>query len=108
MALRGKAKREIQAGVDKLEEFTCGNVSGRRGAYGGTGRLPADLARGLREAQAEGRLEYVLYSYWTPMAWRIDGEWTFPDESYSATTSNHQGVMRTAISNPGLYTDARW
>lgn len=53
-------------------------------------------------------VRYVIYSYDTPIAWRRiaewspDGspvwEWVIPSEKYSATTSKHQGKVRTAIS----------
>src|SRR5687768_6782689 len=41
-----------------------------------------------------GRADYVVWSYGTPIAWRIPGEgWTVPDDSYSVTTSRQQGKI---------------
>lgn len=44
---------------------------------------------------------YVVYSYRTPIAWVIDSEWTVPDERYSATTSQHQSLIRAAVADRG-------
>lgn len=43
-------------------------------------------------------LEYVIYSYETPIAWRTNGSWVVPNVKYSVTTSKHQGKVRTALS----------
>lgn len=74
----------------------------------GTGRMEGtDLAifRGHRQA---GALDYVIYSYGTPIAYRIaythpqygrtEYEWIVPDVRYSVTTSKHQEKVRSALS----------
>jgi hypothetical protein len=60
-----------------------------------TGRLPADW-RNLYQTGAD----YVVYSYGTPIAWHrpADDLWIVPDEKYSQTTSRHQGIIGTVIS----------
>lgn len=62
------------------------------------GRLPADWFR-LMQTGAD----YVIYSYQTPIAWHrpADDLWIVPDESYSRTTSRHQSLIGTAISQLG-------
>jgi hypothetical protein len=60
------------------------------------GRLPHEHRKSAERAT------YVVYSYGTPIAWVTDGEWVVPDERYSATTSNHQGLVRVGISHGRL------
>lgn len=59
----------------------------------GTGRMPDSDAAQLRAA----RIDYVVYSYGTPIAYRANGEWVTPDAKYSVTTSKHQGTIRYAL-----------
>lgn len=41
---------------------------------------------------------YVVYSYDTPIAWRLpSGPWVFNMTTYSATTSKHQSLIHSAI-----------
>lgn len=106
MALYGKKTlATIQHGIDTLTPFTVGNVAGRTDDSRGYGRLSTDLAANMRMHAREGTLEYVLYSYGTPMAWKVrDMEnWVLPGVKYSVSTSCHQGVFRVAIANPGFY-----
>ena len=43
-------------------------------------------------------IDYVIYSYATPIAYRTtDGNWTIPDAKYSVTTSKHQSTIRYAV-----------
>lgn len=45
-----------------------------------------------------GDILYVVYSYFTPIAWFSDSKgWVVPDVKYSVTTSRHQGVVRRAV-----------
>lgn len=46
-----------------------------------------------------GGIDYIVYSYRTPIAWRrADSHlWTMPDVRYSVTTSKHAGRLRPAI-----------
>lgn len=40
--------------------------------------------------------DYIVWSYRTPIAWRVGTHWLIPDIRYSATTSRHQALLRTA------------
>lgn len=81
------------------------------------GELPAEYSIALRNGLANHRVEFVIYSYRTPIAWRertvspnrVKGSnghtvgysnhrWVMPDVRYSVTTSKHQGKVRTALS----------
>ncbi len=62
------------------------------------GRLPGDHVSQLMGGLMTGHVDYIVYSYGTPIAWhRADAGWTVPDVRYSATTSRHQGVVRRAV-----------
>ncbi len=58
------------------------------------GRLPKQYWESVNHA------DYVIYSYSTPIAWHdyYQDKWVMPDEKYSATTSDHQSLVCTAIS----------
>jgi hypothetical protein len=57
------------------------------------GIMPSDEADALRALVRTGDLDYVIYSYATPIAWHANGEWTFSSTRYSPTTSQHQGRL---------------
>ena len=43
-------------------------------------------------------VDYVIYSYSTPIAWlRGDGNWFMPVAGYSPITTRHQNTIRAAI-----------
>lgn len=76
---------------------TGGSLYGRQTTRVETwGRL--EIHPGLLKAEANETLEYVVYSYKTPIAWRIGGTWTETAELYSMTTTKHQRAIGTAIS----------
>lgn len=72
--------------------FSGGPVSG----YGllERGWLPLGWWNSLTE---EPDLDYVVWSFRTPIAWHSRNGWTMPDVKYSQRTSVHQGKMRTVI-----------
>lgn len=49
----------------------------------------------------QSKIDYVIYSYNTPIAWHVSAEgvdeWIYPDTSYSRTTSQHQAKIRRAL-----------
>jgi hypothetical protein len=42
-------------------------------------------------------IDYVVFSYGTPIAWHSRNGWTTPDVRYSVSTSKHQGRIFTAV-----------
>jgi hypothetical protein len=60
------------------------------------GQLPGDELAAMK-LRAEG-ITYVVYSYQTPIAYLWCDQWYVPDVHYSATTTTHQSVVRTAVS----------
>lgn len=62
------------------------------------GKVAGYLPREYRDEFYAANMDYVVYSYSTPIAWHVPGEgWTVPDVKYSRTTSRHQGIVRRAI-----------
>lgn len=59
------------------------------------GQLPPVWARVLNEAFKAGTVMQVIYSYSTPIAWKIVGRgWIIPAVTYSQTTSSkHQSQL---------------
>ena len=54
-----------------------------------------DFLRGDRNYYG---IDYVIYSYETPIAWlRGDGEWAMPEAGYTPTTKKHKATIREAI-----------
>lgn len=82
------------------------------------GKLPDEYQSEYLDARKESRLEYVVYSYKTPIAYRMytgraqnsvyaangkrvgwsDYLWVVPNVVYSNTTSKHQHKVLTALS----------
>ena len=61
----------------------------------GTGYLPADYRDELLTEWDGGLVDYVVYSYGTPIAWHnIREGWNIPPVKYSRTTSRHQSTVR--------------
>jgi hypothetical protein len=64
--------------------------------YPGYGRLPEEWRREIARCAAAGNPPvYYVHSYATPIGWLLkDGTAVIPQESYSVTTSKHQGRVR--------------
>lgn len=43
-------------------------------------------------------VDFVVWSYATPIAWKTPVGWYVVDQKFSATTSNHQAQVRRALS----------
>jgi hypothetical protein len=65
-----------------------------------SGRLNAEEFALLKQATQGTEWVYVVFSYGTPIAWRIDGaDWYTVEQKFSVTTSKHQNLTRRAIAN---------
>lgn len=63
-----------------------------------SGRMRDSDSAPLYSARDNIGIDYVIYSYATPIAYRTtDGNWTIPDAKYSVTTSKHQSTIRYAL-----------
>jgi hypothetical protein len=78
-------------------DFTAGTLTGRSDAPYGWGRLIGSDCQMYRSAQT--RIDYVVLSYGTPIAWHLpDYGWHLVDYRFSHTTSRHQSKVRQAVS----------
>ena len=84
--------------IGKREPFKnhSGSFRGESAKYVDTAwsRLPREWQDMAREAED---VDYVVFSYNTPIAWHHANGWTIPDTKYSITTSKHQGVTRYGV-----------
>ena len=92
--------REVAQGVNW--GFELSNSSGSFWAASGsprwTGRLPTKILFAIDALQDLGYpVNFVVYSYGTPIAFKILGEWIIPDVYYSATTAK----QKSNLSLPG-------
>jgi len=95
----------IATAIEKREPFrTYGALSGGPVRIGSAGRLgmlsPEHRSlwhQGVILAR-NGHTMYAVWSYETPIAWRLDdGAWIFPSVTYSRTSSAHASKVRHAI-----------
>ena len=71
--------------------FTGEPVSGI--SYADTGWMPKEWASEFKREARAGDIEYIVWSYWTPIAWRTAKGWTIPRVSYSTYTGRHQSSL---------------
>ncbi|MCP9209547.1 hypothetical protein [Streptomyces cucumeris] len=85
--------RVLDAGDAFKTEGSLGGGPVTHGVSGGSaGRLDAKWHLSV------GMADYVVWSYGTPIAWRIPGEgWVIPEDSYSVITSRQQHKIRAAV-----------
>lgn len=83
-----KFRKVLEAGQDFA---ISGALRGEAGLPGSYGRLAPEYRASVDQA------DYVVYSYGTPIAWRVDSLWTVPPTRYSVTTTRHQSKIRVAL-----------
>lgn len=76
-------------GVVRPEARGCGYLASKNEAAAALWRADYD------------KIDYVVYSYNTPIAWHVTtmgvSEWIFPEVTYSPSTSSHQSKIRRAL-----------
>lgn len=100
--------QDILVGTPEDFNSDSASLTGRsfKSVYPHHGRMSGHDEDVFRGHRAAGAITYVVYSYSTPIAYRISvmvlgenvNEWIVPDHKYSVTTSKHQGKVRTALS----------
>jgi hypothetical protein len=105
------ASREASVPIAKRTTFNAGHVSGHKFAEPVEAQrsvLTGELPKSWQQRLYAKPVTYVVFSYGTPIGWEhADGELVIPDVSYSVTTSQHQGQVRSGFGlNWGL-TDNR-
>lgn len=91
--------------VDRRMPFTTSTNSLRgtvRPESGNSGQLRSRHAAAANLWTADQRsIDYVIYSYQTPIAWHVTSEgvseWIYPNVKYSPTTSQHQAKIRNVL-----------
>lgn len=79
-------------------DFDCTNMSGRNiGEHGMSAKHDAGWLEGADLASFEvdaTAIRYVVYSYYTPIAWQtLSGRWHIVRQRFTPTTSKHQGRL---------------
>jgi hypothetical protein len=65
-----------------------------KGRLYGAGRLIGDDLEAFNQDNNAAMIDYVVYSYATPIAWHTsDGRWHVVKQKFSPTTSKHQGNL---------------
>ena len=94
--------KQAQAAIAALRPFLSSNMRGESVAVGvrsfGTGRAYPDTVRVMEDSWRNGGMDYVVYSYQTPIAWHDSEGWHIPADKFSPTTSKHQTYVRRAVS----------
>lgn len=90
--------------AERCEFVTRGALGGYSQPFDSTsGQLPnKSLTASALWRADQGVIDYVVYSYRTPIAWHVTAptgvrEWIYPDVRYSRTTSGHQNKIRAAL-----------
>ena len=64
------------------------------------GRLSRETAASIGMGVRAGLVDYLIWSYDTPIAWHVVGRgWVADDARYTRTTTDHQHLIRMAINN---------
>jgi hypothetical protein len=102
MALSAKNRAETVELIGYEADFERSGISGRiirdATACPRQGEMPQDAHKLLLKKIGQGLVRYVVFSYTTPIAWVLtEGLVTMPEIKYSATTSQHQKMVRDAF-----------
>jgi hypothetical protein len=92
------------AAIATRQEFDSSNLTGRQVSYAlrhaSTGYLPIHYAEQFRTLLDAFLIDYVVYSYRTPIAWHtVNGQWIIPEAIYSPSTNQHQRIVKGAIAS---------
>lgn len=81
------------------QEFKASALKGvnvnKQGLLGAFGRLDAEEFAKFK--QEEVNVDYIVYSYDTPIAWHSSNGWYVVAQKFSVTTSKHTNYTRRAI-----------
>lgn len=100
MALRGSTPAKMAKAINERKPFVFGSVSSfvlKKGIVPTTGILPSFLSDQLMAAIDTNEQTYVVYSFQTPIGWTTEDGWFVPEITYSASTTNHQNVLRNIV-----------
>ena len=103
LVVRMRDRDVVAYRISSSTPFAAGSVrSGRHslrgalGAHRGEGQLPTHIS-------PPDNPDYTVYSRDTPIAWRSNQQgsdvWHVPNVNYSSSSTNHQNIVRRALSN---------
>lgn len=94
-------QRDAEYYISTRQDFRASALEGWQGtaskdsARTSTGRLNAEeSAKLINAAQI---MDYVVFSYDTPIAWHTFAGWYIVEQKFSVTTSKHQNLVRRAV-----------
>ena len=90
------SSQDLDVRLKALTDWRMGKLRGEQSKGPRTvGQLPEQYRYG---EHGVFQATYIVYSYDTPIAWVVDGEWVQPDVEYSQTTSKQQASISVAVS----------
>ena len=96
-------QRDAEHYIATRQEFRASALEGWAGtaskdsARTSTGRLNAEESAKLINDQ--NAMDFIVYSYHTPIAWHTAEGWYVVEQKFSVTTSKHQNAVKRAISS---------
>lgn len=81
--------------IATAQEFKASALMGTTSHFG-AGRLDDEETARYNDAVSKG-IDYIVYSYNTPIAWHGFDGWYVVEQKFSVTTSKHQNYVRRAI-----------
>jgi hypothetical protein len=81
--------------IATAQEFKASALMGTT-AHIGAGMLNDEETARYNDAVSKG-IDYIVYSYSTPIAWHGFDGWYVVEQKFSVTTSKHQNYVRRAI-----------
>ena len=89
-------QRDAEHYIETRQEFTASALSGSRYSQG-AGRLNGE--EDYRFYSSVNAMDYIVYSYGTPIAWHTAQGWYIVEQKFSQTTSKHQNAVKRAVSS---------
>lgn len=91
LRLTTRGIRTAEAIRDREPFKTSGSLEAGDLAYYGTGRLDSHEIDAYYRDRAT--MDYIVYSYATPIAWHSENGWHVVTQKFSSTTSKHQSNL---------------
>jgi hypothetical protein len=89
-------QRDAEHYIATRQEFKASALTGSTYSLG-AGRLNGE--EDYRFYSSVNAMDYIVYSYGTPIAWHTAQGWYIVSQKFSVTTSKHQNAVRRAISS---------
>jgi hypothetical protein len=83
--------------ADRGEEFNAAHLRGSTSPGTCLGELCGASARAYDTDRRRSRINYVIVSYGTPIAWRVGSRWRITTETISSSIARHQRLVCAAF-----------